>query len=396
MPRHSAARGDEIKLERFGMTPERGFLPDADPCRRLPAAFAPWEELASELPKRLLTGTLRRAVRSLPQLDPAALHAEGELRRAMLLLSFLGHAFVFESDPPAEAVPRVLALPWCTVAERLGRPPVLSYASYALDNWRRLDESQPLALENLALLQNFLGGIDEDWFVTVHVAIEARAAGLLAAALPAQDAAAKRDAARLEGLLTTIGEGLESLIALLLRMPERCDPYIYYRRVRPWIHGWKDHPALPHGLVYEGVAAFRGRGQRLRGETGAQSGIVPAIDALLGVGHAADPLRAYLAEMRGYMPPGHRAFLEELEAGPSLREAVRELGTGHPSLVEAYDACLHWLEHFRATHLEYAARYIHRQSQESAANPTAVGTGGTPFMAYLRKHRDETGRHRMR
>jgi len=96
------------------------------------------------------------------------------------------------------------------------------------------------------------------------------------------------------------------------------------------------------------------------------------------------------------MPPGHRAFLEELEAGPSVREAVREQGGDHPSLGEAYDACLQWLEHFRATHLEYAARYIHRQSQASAANPTAVGTGGTPFMAYLKKHRDETRRHRLR
>ncbi|HBZ71668.1 MAG TPA: hypothetical protein DEP35_18855 [Deltaproteobacteria bacterium] len=378
------------------MSPERGFLPQGDPCRELPAAFAPWEELAAELPKRLLTGTLRRAARALPLLDPAPLGSEGELRRAMLLLSFFGHAFVFESNPPAERIPLPLALPWCALAERLGRPPVLSYASYALDNWRRLDPTGPLAPDNLALLQNFLGGVDEDWFVTIHVAIEARAAGLLAAALPAQDAARAQDAPRLEALLTAVAEGLEALVAILLRMPERCDPYIYYRRVRPFIHGWKDHPALPHGLVYEGVAAFQGRGQRLRGETGAQSGIVPAVDALLGVGHAADPLRAYLAEMRGYMPPGHRAFLEELEAAPSLREAVRELGSGQPSLVEAYDECLHWLEHFRATHLEYAARYIHRQSQASAANPTELGTGGTPFMAYLKKHRDETARHRMR
>jgi indoleamine 2,3-dioxygenase len=149
-------------------------------------------------------------------------------------------------------------------------------------------------------------------------------------------------------------------------------------------------------VVYEGVAAFHGRAQRLRGETGAQSGIVPAVDALLGVTHAADPLRSYLAEMRNYMPPAHRAFLETLEAGPSVRAAVAALAPGQPALGEAYDACLQWLEHFRATHLEYAARYIHLQSQASPANPTEVGTGGTPFMAYLKKHRDETGRHRLR
>jgi indoleamine 2,3-dioxygenase len=41
-------------------------------------------------------------------------------------------------------------------------------------------------------------------------------------------------------------------------------------------------------------------------------------------------------------------------------------------------------------HLEYAAAYIFRQAQTDAKNPHAVGTGGTPFMEYLKKHRDET------
>ena len=40
------------------------------------------------------------------------------------------------------------------------------------------------------------------------------------------------------------------------RMPERCDPYMYFQRVRPWIHGWRDNPALPHGLVYEGETPY--------------------------------------------------------------------------------------------------------------------------------------------
>ena len=40
----------------FDMSPERGFLPEADPASVLPSELAPWQELAAELPKRLLAG----------------------------------------------------------------------------------------------------------------------------------------------------------------------------------------------------------------------------------------------------------------------------------------------------------------------------------------------------
>jgi indoleamine 2,3-dioxygenase len=311
----------------------------------------------------------------------------------MLVLSYLGHAYVWGETDPADHVPATIALPWNAVAKRLGRPPVLSYASYALDNWRLLDRAGPVALGNLAIVQNFLGGADEDWFILVHIEIEARAAGLLARLGPATTAAARGDLHGLAELLGEIAAGIEKLCESLQRMPEHCDPYVYYHRVRPYIHGWKSHPLLPHGLVYEGVAEFGEMPQMFRGETGAQSGIVPALDAALGVAHADDPLRAFLREMRDYMPPRHRAFVEAVEAAPSIREAVASGGSRE--LREAYNECLRWLEAFRSTHLDYAARYIYRQSQSSASNPTAVGTGGTPFMPYLKKHRDETGQVRV-
>jgi indoleamine 2,3-dioxygenase len=381
----------QAELKAFGVSGERGFLPEPDPLRRLPERFAAFEELAAELPRLLPAGRVREAVEAMPAFETPALADEAELRRAMLLLSFLGHAYVWGGPAPSARIPARLAVPWSEVAAALGRPPVLSYASYALDNWRRLDPAGPIALGNLALLQNFLGGADEDWFILVHVAIEAKAAPLLRAAAPAQAAARAGDPEALERQLGAIAESLEDLAASLLRMPEWCDPHVYYRRVRPWIHGWKDHPALPHGVLYEGLGAAP---LRLRGETGAQSTIVPALDALLGVEHEDDPLRAYLREMRDYMPPGHRAFLARLEQGPSVRAAVQALRGAHPALGEAWEECLHWLERFRSTHLEYASRYIFHQAQQAPANPTDVGTGGTPFMRYLRKHRDETARAR--
>jgi len=396
-----------VELKQHDVSPERGFLPDPDPARALPAPLALWQELASELPKRLAAGRVRSALRTLPRFDLAALRSPVEERAAMRALSFLGHAFVWEGGAPDPVLPQVLAAPWCALARRLGRPPVLSYASYALDNWRRFDAHGPIAVENLALLQNFLGGQDEDWFILIHVEIEALAARALRAVPGARVAAGRGDGAALTARLEAVAGALESMLATLRRMPERCDPYVYFTRVRPFIHGWKNHPALPDGVRYEGVAEFAGP-QRLRGETGAQSTIVPVLDALLGVAHAPDPLREYLDEMRGYMPPRHRAFLEHTEAGGKLRAAsgtraktssgvrpaVRELRAARPELAEAYDACLRWLEAFRTLHLEYAAQYIHAQAG-GGANPSDVGTGGTPFMKYLAKHRDETAADRL-
>lgn len=384
---------DPEGLKAFDVSPERGFLPDPDPTADLPAALAPWQELASELPKRLLAGRLGAAVESLPLLPAEAAETERERRAALRALSFLGHAYVWERGAARPELPAALAVPWRALARKLGRPPVLSYASYALDNWRRLDPRGPIEAENVAILQNFLGGADEDWFIAIHVEIEALAAPAIRSLGPARAAAAARDAAALERALETVADAIERMTATLRRTPEHCDPYVYFHRVRPFIHGWKGHPALPDGLLYHGAPGEppeRHPRLHLRGETGAQSTIVPSLDALLGVPHAPDPLRTYLDEMRDYMPPGHRAFLAAVEAGPPLDAAARELARDHPAVAELRDACLHWLEAFRTTHLEFAARYIHQQACRETANPSDVGTGGTPFMTYLRKHRDET------
>lgn len=61
---------------------------------------------------------------------------------------------------------------------------------------------------------------------------------------------------------------------------EKCDPAIYFSRVRLPMSGWRGNDALPAGLVYAGVWEAP---VQLYGETGAQSGILAAFDAALGV-----------------------------------------------------------------------------------------------------------------
>lgn len=389
-----------LSLATFDVSAERGFLPMTDPLGQLPDEPV-LNQLGAELPKFLTTRQVRHFVQDRQEIMGAVADDWGldAYRCAMRTLSFAGHAYVWE-DPghPASRLPAGLALPWYGVAQQLGRPPVLSYASYALQNWRRLDPQKPIELGNIVLLQNFLGGLDEEWFVLVHIEIEAEAGPGLQGLVQAQNAAREqREEEVLQGL-RTLAAAQEAMRETLLRMPERCDPYIYYSRVRPYIHGWKNSPALPEGLLYEGVAAFGDRPQQFRGETGSQSSIVPTLDAGLGVCHADDPLTQYLTEMRDYMPPRHRAFVAALEQRmdaqrrPLLYGFVRDRKTAHPELWKAFCVCVDLLAQFREIHIGYAERYIFRQHQSHASNPTAVGTGGTPFMPYLNKHLEETKR----
>ena len=131
----------------------------------------------------------------------------------------------------------------------------------------------------------------------------------------------------------------------------------------------------------------RRRPQAFRGQTGSQSSIVPAMDALFGISHAADPLRAFLDELHEYRPPEHRRFIDDVRASSRLRDYVE--ANGSASLKSQYNECVLKLAKFRTRHLDYAASYINKQAKGEFGNDTAVGTGGTPFMKYLKKHRDE-------
>jgi len=93
----------------FGLSNDHGFLPADDPLRELPSQFAAWEDVANGLPKLIVTGRLRRAIEGLPVLSAGALMGPGALRRAMMLLSFLGHAYVWCDQQAATTIPQNIA-----------------------------------------------------------------------------------------------------------------------------------------------------------------------------------------------------------------------------------------------------------------------------------------------
>jgi indoleamine 2,3-dioxygenase len=377
-----------VSLAEFGLSPEWGYMQHQDPIKSLSPGNEAWDEMARNLPKYLMASNFRKRVEELPPFQVSSLNAEGEIRRAMLALSYIGMAYQWSEEVAAQTIPSVLAKPWYEVGKLVGRPPILSYASYSIDNWYRLRATDGVECGNIALLQCFLGGQDEEWFIIIHIDIEKKAGAALHAIELAQKAVVANDADALDIALTQLRDGIKSMYDVLARMPEKCDPYVYFHRVRPYIFGWRNNPALPNGVVYEGVSDLGGKGMKYRGETGAQSAIVPALDGVLGIEHERDELREYLMEMREYMPPQHVKFIEAVENGPSVRDFVTKVARANTS--ELFNQSVELLGDFRAMHLEYAGQYIHAQAQKAPGNPSAVGTGGTPFMVYLRKHRDET------
>ena len=374
----------------------QGFLPKKMPARSfsIPSeSCARIEEICNNLPKLLLTGKVQSTVNKLSKKDLSInellINQMGQdLKLAMSQLSFIAHAYIWGDKKPHGKLPESLAKPWVEVASNQGRPAILSYASYCLDNWFLIDAEEPISLENVGLINNFLGGVDEDWFVTIHVCIENAASEAINACSQIAGCDQETPENEISNLLQKICLSMRRVNEVFSRMPEKCDPYIYYHRVRPFIFGTKDNPDLKNGLVYEGQ--FDNEPQFFRGETGAQSSIIPSLDGALQIAHTKDHLRHYLNEMRDYMPPKHREFISKLEK----KSQVKKLVENSKRLSEQYNECLEEIRAFRAMHLEYAGTYIHKQSQ--IKNPfgrggsTITGTGGTPFMTYLKKHRDET------
>ena len=377
------------------------FLPKQDPLKEFKnpnPSSQRIEKIAKSLPKLLLTGAIHDVIDDLNTnaLSVNTLIKNGnsrEIKLAMSYLSFIAHAYIWGGAKPKSVLPEAIAKPWVQLADHLGRPPILSYASYCLDNWYRINPKKKISLENVALINNFLGGVDEDWFVTIHVCIENAANDAIEAAQNISKIS-KYEPVLLSKNLRKIAKAMKEVNSIFARMPERCDPYVYYHRVRPFIFGTKDNPDLKKGLIYKNQ--FNNKPQLYRGETGAQSSIIPLLDGALGVKHTNDNLRHYLNEMRDYMPPEHRKIIEVAESKSQVSKFINRT----QKLKKEYNACLEQIKLFRSQHLEYAATYIHKQSQ--IKNPFGSGgslirgTGGTPFMKYLRKHRDETHKHKVK
>jgi len=351
---------------------ERGFLPASDPTRTFPAGseLAVLDELGRDLPSLLQDHGFRERISRLrlplwphetvtPDLLPL-------LRLYYVRVGFLASAYINQvSEPPARVLPANIAAPLTHACRLLDRPPILSYDGYALYNWKRFDPEGPIALGNIDTLQDFVHLYDEHWFILVHVEIEAIGAGVLAGIARASEAQQRDDADALSAALQGIAVAVRQAVGVLQRIPEKMDPALYYRMFRPYIRFFEH-------VVYEGVSQTP---LDYRGETGAQSSLMPALVAFMKIPHQRSALTDHLADMRLFMPAEHRALLAEIERMPSVRDRADK---------DAYNAVLDAMADFRQVHYGWAQEYVHKWVSDPR------GTGGTPYAQWLQQLIDET------
>ncbi|KAK0615289.1 indoleamine 2,3-dioxygenase [Bombardia bombarda] len=432
-------------LADYGISPTHGFLPEVLPLTRLPDPYYnKWEAIAANLQALILSKRLRGVVGRLPVLSTIGLEHDAEWRRAYSLLTFMAHGYIWGGDSPSDRLPPSIAVPLLKVSQHLEVPPVATYASLCLWNFKPLFVDEDIDnLENLATLNTFTGSLDESWFYLVSVAMEARGAPIISLMLTAVAAARQNDAATVTRCLATFAERLDDLTTLLQRMHESCDPTIFYNRIRPFLAGSKNmaEAGLPHGVIYEdGSADGPETYRQYSGGSNAQSSLIQFFDIVLGIEHrptgekknhadeseregrAPAPRHNFIMEMRKYMPGPHARFLSDVQSVANIRDFVDEHRSDRP-LCLAYDACLSMLRVLRDKHIAIVTRYIVLPSREVRArsrsrSPEATrrkvnlatasrqqpqgiaydkkggnlkGTGGTALILFLKQARDETG-----
>ena len=368
-----------MRLADYDIDEVRGFVPGRDPLQALPPPFDAWDRIAEQLHLLTMTSRTHAVLAAMPELDASGLTGIEQQRRAFLLLTAFANTWLVGPNATL-TIPRCISVPLIKLAKALGRKPITHHGTIVLSNWRRLDLAKPLSLDNIDTLVSFRGSIDEKWFFLSTVGAELAGAPALPKLVHAVDAAAKRDHAGLRAVLSEVADITAETTVAFMRVRESCDPYIFYTHVRPYLASW---PAP--GVVYEAT----GVGPVVySGGSAAQSALLQAIDAALGITHEHALTRDFLMSMRDYMPPKHRAFIEDLAAHSRVRAVVLE-PQAPADLRAAYDACIGAMDELRRKHFGLVSEYITKQMPPNAE---AVGTGGTSFNDFLRQSRLETAR----
>ncbi|RIA92369.1 Indoleamine 2,3-dioxygenase [Glomus cerebriforme] len=418
------------RLEDYDINPSTGFLPSTPPLKCLPDSYyEPWETLIGMFHSLMLAGRLREYVKKLPILKTDRLKTPEEYRRAFLILSIIAHGYVWgKYETVSDRLPEGVAIPWVKVSEYLDVAPIINHAAVVTWNWCLIFPDEPFRLNNLSTLITFSKTLDESWFYLVTTAIEGFGGRALTSIMAAIQATYDGNNEQLINELRTISSTIFDINKTLQKMFKKCDPYVFYWKVRPYLSGWENEDRLPQGLIYEGVDGNDENGKpiyrRYIGGSAGQSALIQALDIALNVKHYptgvkphansschhfsscsngypqphqyasnghTEPQQPYLHRIRQNIPGHHRRFLEDLAKIANIRSYIisnanydssanasssdenegvcllRETNEAN-DLVKAYNECLNQMKDFRKTHLNIVEFYIIKQARRGGGS----------------------------
>ncbi|CAJ0637071.1 15084_t:CDS:2, partial [Entrophospora sp. SA101] len=227
--------------------------------------------------------------------------------------------------------------------------------------------------------------------------------------------------------LKTISSTIDEITKVLLRIYEKCDSYIFYQKIRPYLSGWYNDEDLPNGLKYEGVDGCDENGnptyRQYGGGSAGQSSLIQSLDIALNIEHhptVTKPItnninnykyshepsnetlsnnynntskkgqniqqqqqQPYIYKIRQNIPGNHRRFLEDLTKAAIIRDYIisciecdgdmeidGKLDSSkiaeNNELVEAYNDCLNKMAIFRSKHLQIVCVYIIQARNKSS------------------------------
>ena len=341
-------------LQSYDIDHANGFLRSKPPLRSIPLEkypkYAIWEEIIAELPHLIIAQSFKRRLESsMPVISDISDLLSASLdvkRRAITILSFFANAFMNETQivdykkpkikpKPRQHLPKCIAIPLYQLCKDMNCPPIIRHCHLVLNNWRLLfpettDFNQRHKVDDIALNNLFLGGIDESWFFMIGFGIESHSGSTLTSILSIQEYVQmiRNNNNGIDGVVDNIKHHLlqisvhiDAMSDLLLRYYEKLDGHIFYRRVRIFLTGCESKEDFPFGVELRGVdeseialigtEKIKNRDSnylclRYNGASAAQSAVFPVLDNFLSVDQSQDE---FLKHMALYIPFEHRQFI---------------------------------------------------------------------------------------
>lgn len=366
---------------------ELGFLPSSC-CQELPTVFSYLQEILDNLSTS--DGLFFREITNKINIKQSKEEYRSQISSLTIVEKrFMYSVFAMSSnkyiwccgpDSMISKIPSFIGIPWFYVSEDLGLPIVVTHAALDLYNWSLIDPSQPFSLDNLKSNYLITGTPTEEWFYLSMVAIEGVSGDALNSIMKINDELNSKqnncDLVYIRDQLRTILGCIFEMNKIIQRLPEKCDPEFFFKKLRIYLSGSADKKFFPNGLEIENFSLETP--VSYLGGSAAQSSLIQAYDIFFGVEHLNEEhSRPFLTSMRKYMPAIHNDFLKHLESSQKIYDTQSIMK--NTELQSLYAECVKQLKIFRQHHYKivhtYVLKFVHEADKSNVHG--GKGSGGT-------------------